>query len=48
MGEVIRHLRSASTCWRNLESVFSQVVTGTSFASLEIPDLFSFFFFPKW
>lgn len=41
MGEVIRHLRSASTCWRNLEHVFSQVVTGTSFASLEISDLFS-------
>lgn len=50
MGEVIRHLCSASTCWRNLERVFSQVVTGTSFASLEISDLFSccaFFFLPQ-
>lgn len=45
LGQVIRHLGSASTCRRNLESVSSRLVTGTSFTNPEISGLFFFFFF---
>lgn len=45
LGQVIRHLGSASTCRRNLESVSSRLVTGTSFTNPEISGLFFFLFF---